>query len=46
MPSPDKTVVRIAPNNQVFDLPVVVAIEAGLFEEAGLDVRVSPTHAE
>src|SRR4030081_2761249 len=47
MPSlPDKPVVRIAPNNQVFDLPVIVAIEAGLFEAAGLDVRFSATHAD
>jgi NitT/TauT family transport system substrate-binding protein len=42
----DKPVVRIAPNNQVFDLPVIVAIEAGLFEQAGLDVRFSATHAD
>ena len=41
MPSPtDKPIVRIAPNNQVFDLPVIVAIEEGLFARAGLDVRV------
>ena len=46
MPSPDKPIVRIAPNNQVFDLPVIVAIEAGLFERAGLDVRFSATHAD
>ncbi len=41
-----KPVVRIAPNNQVFDLPVIVGIEEGLFEEAGLDVRFSATHAD
>src|SRR5580704_17221090 len=46
MPSQDQPVVRIAPNNQVFDLPVIVAIEAGLFAQAGLDVRFSATHAE
>src|ERR1700736_3143433 len=46
MPSQHKPIVRIAPNNQVFDLPVIVAIEAGLFERAGLDVRFSATHAE
>src|ERR1700682_1129802 len=44
--SQDRPVVRIAPNNQVFDLPVIVAIEAGLFEEAGLDVGFSATHAD
>jgi NitT/TauT family transport system substrate-binding protein len=46
MSSPAKTTVRIAPNNQVFDLPVIVAIEEGLFEQAGLDVRFSATHAD
>jgi NitT/TauT family transport system substrate-binding protein len=44
--SQDKPVVRIAPNNQVFDLPVIVAIAEGLFEQAGLDVRFSATHAD
>lgn len=39
-------VIRIAPNNQVFDLPVIVAIEEGLFEAAGLDVKFSATHAQ
>jgi NitT/TauT family transport system substrate-binding protein len=39
-------IVRIAPNNQVFDLPVIVGIEEGLFEKAGLDVRFSATHAD
>ena len=46
MPSPAKPIVRIAPNNQVFDLPVIVAIEEGLFDAAGLDVRFSATHAD
>ena len=41
-----KPVIRIAPNNQVFDLPVIVAIEEGLFERAGLDVKFSATHAD
>ena len=41
-----KPVIRIAPNNQVFDLPVIVAIEEGLFEAAGLDVQFSATHAD
>jgi NitT/TauT family transport system substrate-binding protein len=31
--------VNIAPNNPVFDLPVIVGIEEGLFAAAGLDVR-------
>lgn len=44
--SAQKPIVRIAPNNQVFDLPVIVGIEEGLFEKAGLDVRFSATHAD
>src|SRR4051812_17458939 len=46
MASPQKPVVRIAPNNQVFDLPVIVGIAEGLFERAGLDVAFSATHAD
>src|SRR5438552_7699528 len=46
MASTQKPRVRIAPNNQVFDLPVIVAIEEGLFERAGLDVSFSATHAD
>ena len=42
----DKAVVRIAPNNPVFDLPVIVGIEEKLFEKAGLDVRFSATYAD
>jgi NitT/TauT family transport system substrate-binding protein len=38
--------VKIAPNNPVFDLPVLVAIEEGLFEEAGLDVRMSARYED
>ena len=44
MPSAqEKPIIRVAPNNPVFDLPVIVAIEEGLFEAAGLDVRFSAT---
>jgi len=46
MASPQKPVVRIAPNNQVFDLPVIVGIAEGLFERAGVDVAFSATHAD
>src|SRR5258705_10039555 len=42
----EKPVVRIAPNNPVFALPVIVAIEEGLFAEAGLDVSFSATYAD
>jgi len=41
-----RPVVRIAPNNPVFDLPVIVGIEEGLFEKAGLDVSFSATYAD
>lgn len=46
MPVPDRPVVRIAPNNPVFDLPVIVGIEEGLFAAAGLDVAFSATYAD
>src|SRR4029077_3449602 len=45
-PHSTKPIVKIAPNNQVFDLPVIVAIEEGVFEQAGLDVTFSATHAD
>ncbi|HMF25476.1 MAG TPA: hypothetical protein VKG24_25590, partial [Pseudolabrys sp.] len=40
------TRIRIAPNNPVFDLPVIVGIEEKLFEKAGLDVRFTATYAD
>src|ERR1700747_2073940 len=46
MSSAAKPVVKIAPNNPVFDLPVIVAIEEGLFAAAGLDVSFSATYAD
>jgi NitT/TauT family transport system substrate-binding protein len=42
----NQPVVRIAPNNPVFDLPVIVGIEEGLFAKAGLDVSFSATYAD
>ena len=42
----NKPVIRIAPNNPVFDLPVIVGIEEGLFARAGLDVQFSATYAD
>jgi NitT/TauT family transport system substrate-binding protein len=42
----DLATVRIAPNNPVFDLPVIVGIEEKLFEQAGLDVRFTATYAD
>jgi NitT/TauT family transport system substrate-binding protein len=41
-----RPVVKIAPNNPVFDLPVIVGIEESLFAEAGLDVSFSATYAD
>ena len=41
-----RPVVRIAPNNPVFDLPVIVGIEEGLFAKAGLEVSFSATYAD
>jgi NitT/TauT family transport system substrate-binding protein len=41
-----RPVVKIAPNNPVFDLPVIVGIEEGLFSAAGLDVSFSATYAD
>src|SRR5262249_33542065 len=46
MPVAQKAVVRIAPNNPVFDLPVIVGIEEGLFADAGLDVHFTATYAD
>ena len=39
-----KPVVRIAPNNPVFDLPVLVGIEEALFEKRGLDVQMAASY--
>jgi NitT/TauT family transport system substrate-binding protein len=46
MTSARRPAVRIAPNNPVFDLPVIVGIEEGLFAKAGLDVSFSATYAD
>src|SRR5262245_50150288 len=45
-PEQDRPTVSIAPNNPVFDLPVIVAIELGLLASAGLDVSSSATYAD
>lgn len=42
----ENNIIRIAPNNPVFDLPVIVGIEEGLFAEAGLNVSFSATYAD
>ena len=46
MPAQELPTVRIAPNNPVFDLPVIIGIEEGLFAAAGLDVRFSASYAD
>jgi NitT/TauT family transport system substrate-binding protein len=40
------TKIRISPNPPVFDLPILVAIEHGLFAKAGLDVDYSVKYAD
>ncbi len=44
--SSQKHIVKIAPNNPVFDLPVIVGIEEGLFAKAGLDVSFSAKYED
>jgi NitT/TauT family transport system substrate-binding protein len=39
-------VVSISPNNPVFDLPIYVAREAGLFEKAGIEVRFGAKYSQ
>ena len=46
MTSTIKPVVKVAPNNPVFDLPVIVGIEEGLFSKAGLDVSFSASYED
>ncbi len=45
MTSEPKTL-RIAPNNPIFDLPVIVGIEEGLFADAGLNVAFVATYED
>lgn len=40
------TLLRVSPNPPVFDLPILVALENGLFDAAGLDVRFSAAYGE
>ena len=43
MPTP---VVNISPNNPVFDLPIYVARDEGLFQRAGIEVRFQAKYSE
>jgi NitT/TauT family transport system substrate-binding protein len=45
-PIQNQPVVKIAPNNPVFDLPVIVGIEEALFAKAGLEVSFSASYAD
>jgi NitT/TauT family transport system substrate-binding protein len=40
----ERPIVKIAPNNPIFDLPVLVGIEEGLFAKAGLEVSMSASY--
>jgi ABC-type nitrate/sulfonate/bicarbonate transport system substrate-binding protein len=41
-----KPLIRIAPNTPTFDLPVLVALEEGFFDEAGIEVRYSARYED
>ena len=41
-----KPLLRIAPNTPTFDLPVLVGLEEGFFDEAGIDVRYSARYED
>ena len=41
-----RPVVTISPNNPVFDLPIYVARDEGLFEKAGIEVRFQAKYSE
>ena len=41
-----RPVVTISPNNPVFDLPIYVARDEGLFDKAGIDVRFQAKYSE
>jgi len=41
-----RPVVTISPNNPVFDLPIYVARDEGLFERAGIEVRFQAKYSE
>ena len=42
----DKPTIAISPNNPVFDLPIYVARDEGLFARAGIDVRFQAKYSE
>src|SRR5204863_1998621 len=42
----DRPIVSISPNNPVFDLPIYVARDEGLFEKAGIEVRFGAKYSQ
>ena len=46
MPTIQRPVVSVSPNNPVFDLPIYVARDEGLFEKAGIEVRFQAKYSE
>ncbi len=42
----DMAIITIAPNPPVFDLPVLVGLEEGLFDAAGIEVRFAARYAQ
>ena len=42
----DRPIVSISPNNPVFDLPIYVARDEGLFERAGIEVRYQAKYSQ
>lgn len=41
-----RPVVNVSPNNPVFDLPIYVARDAGLFDKAGIEVRFQAKYSQ
>jgi NitT/TauT family transport system substrate-binding protein len=44
--SQTRPLLRIAPNTPTFDLPVLVGLEEGFFDESGIDVRYSARYED
>ena len=42
----DRPLVSISPNNPIFDLPIYVARDEGLFEKAGIEVRFGAKYSQ
>jgi NitT/TauT family transport system substrate-binding protein len=45
-PELQRPVVNVSPNNPVFDLPIYVARDEGLFEKAGIEVRFQAKYSQ